>query len=205
MLESASFPLRVLPQWKWDVGKSSNRYIAVTWQGKVAVGVSTVYFQIILVKLKSPFCITAAVLQKMQLSDVENKTHNHTIVLEHNKTEILITQWPINTEIPELCLKILDQSLVFHHFMAGASRSLNSQNFSRNQKTCNSSQSLPKGLPDASHNVLLFSILCLLETVLKTWHVRAALSQLTWHKCPRPKGLQDYYLSERPQLWQTVL
>jgi len=49
-----------------------------------------VYFQIILVKMKSPFCITVVVLQTMQLSDVENKTHNCTIVLEHNKTAMLI-------------------------------------------------------------------------------------------------------------------
>lgn len=72
------------------------------------MGVSTVYFWIISVEVKSPFCITAAVLQTMWLSDVENKPYNCTIGLEHDKTAILITQWPFNTEIPELCLKILD-------------------------------------------------------------------------------------------------
>lgn len=108
MWESASFPLCVLPYWKWVICKSSSRYIALIWQGKVVLGVSIVYFQISLVKVKSPFCIIAVVLQTMSLSDVENKTHNCAIVLEHKKTAILIRQWPFDTEIPELCLKILD-------------------------------------------------------------------------------------------------
>lgn len=65
MWEFASFLLCVLPYWKWVICKSSSRYIAVTWQGKVVLGVPIMYFQIILVKVKSPFCIIAVVLQTM--------------------------------------------------------------------------------------------------------------------------------------------
>lgn len=63
--EFASFLLCVLPYRKWVICKSSSRYIAVTWQGKVVLGVPIMYFQIILVKVKSPFCIIAVVLQTM--------------------------------------------------------------------------------------------------------------------------------------------
>lgn len=65
MWEFASFLLCVLPYRKWVICKSSSRYIAVTWQGKVVLGVPIMYFQIILVKVKSPFCIIAVVLQTM--------------------------------------------------------------------------------------------------------------------------------------------